>query len=170
MSYIRSKKEKIKVSKTTSPTIIYPLSSSWQMISDSVITYSCSPNANSVSYSHVFQLSGLPDDDSWASFKIVEGATSANNSSIGDFSDIDINSKPYGFTHGGKDSYKTCLINSSFIIDVWSGEKKIGLAVSLWNNTYEMGLNGMDLFDNTRYYLSNTLTPGISNTIIYSII
>lgn len=170
MTYIINKKSKIKVQKTNSPTTIYPITVSWQMIADSVITYSCAENASNVFYSHVFQLEGLPDANSYAHIKIVSGATSANNSTIGDFTDINIDSKDYGFTHGGANAYRSGLIKSEFVIDNWSGEKKVGLAIGLWNNNNEMGLNGMGIYDNTRHYLSSTITPGISNTIIYSIL
>lgn len=169
MTYIINKKNKIKIQKTTSPTVVYPVSTTWQMISDSVITYSCSENATSVFYSHVFQIEGLPDANSFAHIKLVTGSTSANNSTIADFTDININSKDYGFTHGGKAAYSSGLVKSEFVIDNWTGEKKIGLAIGLWNSSNEVGLNGMGIYDNTRYYLSNTMTPGISNTIIYSI-
>ena len=169
MTYIKNKKEKIKIYKTTSPAISYPMSVSWQMISDSVVNYSCADNATSIYYSHTFQLAGLPDADSWANIKIVQGPSSANNSTIGDFSDIQINSKEYGFSQGGNTSYRSGLVKSEFVIDTWSGDKKTGLAIALWDSSNEMGLNGMDLYDDVRYYLSNTLLAGISNTIIYSI-
>ena len=132
-------------------------------------TFSLTKNATNIYYSHVFQLAGLPDASSWANIKIVTGSSSANNSTIGDFSDIQINNKEYGFTQGGNTSYRSGLVKSEFVIDTWSGDKKIGLAIALWNNNNEMGLNGLDFFDNTRYYLSNTLLAGISNTMIYSI-
>tara|TARA_Y100000592_G_C5472107_1_gene320100 strand:- start:146 stop:658 length:513 start_codon:yes stop_codon:yes gene_type:complete len=170
MTYIKNKKEKIKIYKTNSPTVVYPLNTNWQMISDSVISYSCSQNASDVYYSHTFQLAGMPDASSWANIKIVQGSSSANNSTIGDFTDIEINSKEYGFSHGGDTSYRSGLVKSEFVIDTWSGDKKIGLAIALWNNNNEMSLNGMDIFDNTRHYLGSTLLSGISNTIIYSIL
>ena len=169
MTYIKNKKEKVKIYKTTSPTISYPLSVSWQMISDSVITYSCAKNATNIYYSHVFQLAGMPDANSWANIKIVTGPSSANNSTIGDFSDIQISSKEYGFTQGGNTTYRSGLVKSEFVIDTWTGDKKVGLAIALWNSSNEMSLNGMDIFDNIRYYSSNTLLAGISNTMIYSI-
>ena len=56
MTYIKNKKNKIKIHKTNSPTTIYPINANWQMISDSVVTYSCSNNASSVIYSHVFSV------------------------------------------------------------------------------------------------------------------
>jgi hypothetical protein len=139
------------------------------MISDSVITYSCDNNASNVLYSHVFQLEGLPDAHSWANVKIVIGETSASNTAIGDFSDINIESKDYGFTHGGTSSYRSSLVKSEFVIDTWAGSKKIGLAIGLWNSNNEVSLNGMGIYDNSRYYLSSTLLAGISNTIICSI-
>ena len=170
MTYIKHKKEKVKIYKTTSPTISYPMTVSWQMISDSVITYSCAENAASVYYSHVFQLSGFPDFSSWSNIKIVQGPSSANNSTISDFSDIQINNKEYGFSHGGSyPATRSGLVKSEFVIDTWTGDKKIGLAIALWNSSNEMGLNGMGSFDNTRYYVGNTLLSGISNTMIYSI-
>ena len=127
------------------------MSVSWQMISDSVITYSCAKNATNVYYSHVFQLSGFPDSHSWANVKIVTGSSSANNSTIGDFSDVQISSKEYGFSQGGSNNYRSGLVKSEFVIDTWSGDKKVGLAIALWANTHEMGLNGMGIFDDTRY-------------------
>lgn len=169
MTYIRSNRSKIKIQKTTSPITVYPVTTDWQMISDSVITYSCDSNASYVLYSHVFQLEGLPDAHSWGNIKIVMGETSASNTVIGDFTDITIESKDYGFTQGGTSSYRSSLVKSEFVIDTWVGSKKIGLAIGLWNSNNEMGLNGMGIYDNSRYYLSGTLLAGISNTIICSI-
>ena len=169
MTYIINKKNKIKIQKTTSPTIVYPVSTTWQMISDSVITYSCAENAVSVFYSHIFQIAGPPDADSFVHIKIVTGSTTANNSTITDFTDINISSKDYGFTHGGE-RLRSGLIKSAFIVDNWLGEKKIGLAIGLMNSNNQSGLNGMAYYDNVRHYISNTLLPGISNTIIHSII
>ena len=169
MTYIKSNRSKIKIQKTTSPTTVYPVTTDWQMISDSVITYSCDNNASYVLYSHVFQLEGLPDAHSWANIKIVMGETSASNTTIGDFTDIDIESKDYGFTHGGTSSYRSSLVKSEFVIDTWTGSKKVGLAIGLWNSSNEVSLNGMGIYDNQRYYLSSTLLAGISNTIICSI-
>ena len=139
------------------------------MISDSVITYSCDSDASDVLYSHVFQLEGLPDAHSMATVKIVIGETSASNTTIGDFTDINIESKDYGFAHGGTSAYRSSLVKSEFVIDTWSGSKKIGLAIGLYNNGNEVGLNGMGIYDNVRHYIGNTLRAGISNTIICSI-
>ena len=169
MSYIVNKKNKIKIQKTTSPTAIYGISTSWQMIPNSVISYSCAENASSIAYSHVFQLAGPPDANSFAHIKIVSGPTSANDTTIGDFTDINIESKDYGFTHGGASAYRDTLVKSEFIIDSWSGEKKVGLAIGLWNMNNQVGVNGMAFFDDVRYWTSSTLLAGISNTIIYSI-
>lgn len=169
MTYIKSNRSKIKIQKNTSPTTVYPVTTAWQMISDSVITYSCDSSASNVLYSHVFQLEGLPDAHSWATIKIVMGETSASNTTIGDFTDIDIESKDYGFAHGGSSAYRSSLSKSEFVIDTWAGSKKVGLAIGLFNSNNEVGLNGMGIYDNSRYYLSSTLLAGISNTIICSI-